>query len=277
METDPAGLLKAGLTGTRLTAETVPRSATSPNLLRLEEASLNAWPALQQMLLAGWVLRFAGGYSKRANSVNALYGRPATEREIAAQIAQCEAHYARQGLPTIFRITPFVQPGDLDARLEARGYRQLDTTHVQTLDLREGTGTMPAGVELVALSLDAWLAQYAAYSGKPDPTLQRAILDAILPTRYLGCLHHEGRTVACGMAVAEPPYVGLFSLITAPALRRRGYGRALVAALAAWGRQQGAAHAYLQVQESNPPALALYAKLGFREAYSYWYRVGCGG
>ncbi len=247
-------------------------------LLRLEEASLNAWPALQQHLLEGWLLRFAGGYSKRANSVNALYGTPTTDRAIEARISLCEAHYARQGLPAIFRITPFVQPDDLDGRLVARGYRRIDTTHVQTLDLSRRDG-VPAdaarqgATRLVALSLDEWLTQVAAFSGKPSPLLQRAILNAILPDHILGCLQHNGRVVACGLAVAEPPYVGLFSLITAPALRRRGYGRALVGALASWGRQRDATHAYLQVQESNPVAMNLYDKLGFQEAYAYWYRV----
>jgi N-acetylglutamate synthase len=243
------------------------------DLLRLEEASLNAWPALQHVLLQGWLLRFAGGYTKRANSVNALYGIPTSHQATEDRITQCEAHYARHDLPAVFRITPFVQPGDLDARLSARGYRQIDTTHVQTLDVT-GWQRLPLGSpELIELPLDAWLARYAAFSGKSAPTLQRAILDAILPARCLGCVRQEGRIVACGIAVAEPPYVGLFSLITDPAFRRRGYGRALVTALVAWGWQQGATRAYLQVQESNPVALELYKKLGFQEAYTYWYRV----
>ena len=41
--------------------------------LTIEELSLSAWPPLQTMVLDGWVLRFAEGYTKRPNSVNPLY------------------------------------------------------------------------------------------------------------------------------------------------------------------------------------------------------------
>jgi len=72
--------------------------------------------------------------------------------------------------------------------------------------------------------------------------------------------------------VLEAPWVGLYDIVTRPDARRRGHAGRVVNSLMAWGRDNGAASAYLQVMIDNAPALALYAKLGFREAYQYAYR-----
>jgi ribosomal protein S18 acetylase RimI-like enzyme len=54
--------------------------------------------------------------------------------------------------------------------------------------------------------------------------------------------------------------------------RRQGLGTRLVQILLDWGRSQRARVAYLQVMLANDAALSLYAKIGFAEAYQYWYR-----
>ena len=40
-----------------------------------------------------------------------------------------------------------------------------------------------------------------------------------------------------------------------------------------WAKSQGAKQSYLQVMKNNGPALVMYSKLGYQDAYGYWYRV----
>jgi ribosomal protein S18 acetylase RimI-like enzyme len=75
------------------------------------------------------------------------------------------------------------------------------------------------------------------------------------------------------MGVLEQDYFGLFSLVTMPQQRNRGYGPQLVVGMLQWARAHRATQAYLQVAQSNTPARHVYTKLGFQEAYRYWYRI----
>ena len=93
------------------------------------------------------------------------------------------------------------------------------------------------------------------------------------PLPQAGALaRREGEVVAGGLVKLESDAAGLFALTTAPAMRGQGYGRAVVAALLAEARRQGARRAYLQVTASNTAATTLYAHFGFATAYDYWYR-----
>lgn len=75
---------------------------------------------------------------------------------------------------------------------------------------------------------------------------------------------------AVGIAVPGGDLVGLFCVAVDPALRCTGLGRALVRALLS---RTDASRAYLQVEETNLPALALYARLGFTESHRYCHRT----
>ena len=54
--------------------------------------------------------------------------------------------------------------------------------------------------------------------------------------------------------------------------RRDGLGAAVTLALGRWGANSGAARAYLQTDETNGPAHALFERLGFYRHHSYHYR-----
>ncbi len=247
----------------------MPRTAIP--IRRLEERCLNAWPSLHRLWVDGWEVRFGAGFTRRANSVQALWPG---EGPVQARIAACEALYAERGQPSVFKITPLAQPSALDDLLGARGYRREGETSVQVLEALPEPAVDDACATLPATAA-AWQDAFTALDG--TPAQHRATLAALLaqiPLPHTGALLHDGGAVAgCGRAVLEAHKVGLFDIATAAHVRGRGYGERMVRHLLAWGRTHGAQRAYLQVEVDNAPAQRLYARLGFREVYRYWYRV----
>jgi hypothetical protein len=161
----------------------------------LEELALTTWPALQQWLYDGWVVRFADGHTRRANSVNPLHP---SHQDAAAKIAQCEQWYAERKLPTVFRLNRRTAPAALDRLLDARGYHLADPS--LTLHRRLDDWTLPGALigTLRSEQLGDWLALYCQLSGKA--------LDQHTPTRR-SCrpfLLHAS-SPRCGTAVRRLP------------------------------------------------------------------------
>jgi GNAT superfamily N-acetyltransferase len=252
-------------------AHAVPATAAALALaVRVEEASLNAWPATTQLVLDGWLVRLTQGFTKRANSVIPLY--PGSQ-DLAAKVRFCENLYARERLKTVFRITSIDDNDELDAYLAQRGYRRQDPTEVL---YRPIAGDLPPVIQPLQLHpLGTWLDLYARLSGLPSGA--RPLHESMLRRIALPCCHAAvgtpGDTLACGLAVLEQDLVGLFDVVTREDVRRAGHGRALVAGLLDWGNRQGARIAYLQRVADNLPAAGLYRDLGFHPLYRYWYRI----
>ena len=238
----------------------------------IEELSANAWPALQILTYDGWVLRLAGGYTRRSNSVLPLY--PA-QQDPCRKLAFVEQVYNARQLPAIFKLAGCPSNQALDDYLDTQGYRSEAYTSVQLLDLKGAAGGLTPDVLLSAESGATWQAAYARISGLDAERQARhkQLLDAILLDKCFAWVTLEGRVVGCGLAVAQSGYVGLFDILVAPAYRRRGLGDQIVRALLGWGQQQRAHTAYLQVMCNNLPALRLYQRLGFQQVYCYWYRI----
>ena len=233
---------------------------------RVEQASLNAWPALHQVVHDGWLLRFCNGFTRRANSVALLTpgSRPVDQR-----IDFCEALYGRANLRTVFRVTSLCAEPEVPLRLQTRGYLAEDPTHVLAIDTaRHGHAPHPQ-----SLARDAWLDAYGALSGPPNNAqqLHALLLKAIRLDCLFGAITVDGNVAACGLAVVEGDLVGIFDVVSAPALRQQGLGAQLVAGLLAWGAQHGASTGYLQVVQHNAPALRLYDRLGFTHLHDYRY------
>ena len=136
------------------------------NKRRIEEAALNAWPALQQILYDGWILRFSQGYTKRANSVNPIYSGTIA---IETKVVRCESHYHSRNLATIFRLTSLLDQNSLDAHLETRGYQRIDPTLVIGLDLRPSQFDIPTAVEVGEFGFKEWFGHFSAWSNTHPP------------------------------------------------------------------------------------------------------------
>ena len=238
----------------------------TPPISILETLALRAMPALETKMLDGWLLRASGGYAKRSNSVTCL--KPA-KSNLSARIEEAERFYSAHQLPAIFRLTPICEP-ELEIELIARGYQAAGATDVLTLALTPQP-PMKSAVTIDAIATDDWINLFARTHdlNNHDTKILAAILSSIAPRSAFARIGQQ----ALGRAVFEAGYAGLFSLATSHDCRRQGHARIISQALLNWGSDQGAHHAYLQVEQDNKAALALYHSLGFQHAYSYHYRI----
>ncbi len=242
----------------------------------LETRLVNAWPSLETQIADGWILRFAKGYSKRANAATPLRLGATLDDGLIEHIA---AQYRAQRLRPVFRLTGLEAP-DVAERLAQRGFAEFEPSYAMVAPISEELTIEPQVTGESAVTIDAkpspqWLRQAAtSYGGeKADHRTLGEIVGRIRQRTAFATLNLDERPAAWGLAVAERGFVGLYDIVVAPDLRGLGLGRQMVCALTTWGREQGATQAYLQVREANEPARALYRSLGFVDAYRYAHRV----
>ncbi len=234
---------------------------------RLELLAFKGWPALESRDVGGWRLRLSGGYTKRANSINAL------GPDFSTDIDALEAPFRDRGQLPAWRLTPLAPP-EAVALLADRGYRAIERSLLQVCPLHDRFQADPA-VVISPIPSPAWIEAFAAHSPvKPEhrETMQK-MLQAIAQPVGFAFVQHEGRPMAMAIGAVEGEHMGLFDVLVMPEARRRGLARRVTESLYAWAWEQGARHAYLQVVATNQAAMPLYEAQGFRTVYAYEYRL----
>ena len=184
------------------------------SIRRVEEASMNAWPALHQLMLDGWLIRLSNGFTKRANCVVPLYhSETPPTKSLVEKIRYCENLYAREQLQTVFRLTshspPTLNGEALDELLDERGYELIDETQVQLLNLgvpRDGDSpSLSEQAELRLVPAPQWLREYARLAEMPGPSseLHANLIRSIRPDCAFALLVIDEQPVACALGVLE--------------------------------------------------------------------------
>jgi GNAT superfamily N-acetyltransferase len=243
---------------------------------RVEDAGLNASAPPQQRWLDGWLLRYLPGKARRARCINAVaQGR----LPVAQKLALAAPVYQAAGLPMIFRLTAFTQPPGLDQELAALGYDLVDHTRVMispTLPAPAQAAALPAGLHWAHLDGLPFAQAVGHLRGSPaDHISSHALRLLHSPVPYQGFAlrrDSDACVLACGQLAREGEMVGLYDVFTDESVRGQGLSSLLCERMLAISALQGAKLAYLQVDADNQPALKVYRRLGFADAYRYHYR-----
>jgi len=241
-----------------------------------EEAAINGFPPLRQVVLGDWLLRFSNGVRRTANSVTPLREPHGDMDEV---VAAAEELYRAEGQPTIFRIPSFIDPRR-DRDLAARGYAEEGESRIieGPLDAIVAAAAPFGGSGAVTLSpkpTDRWFAAMARLQGQAPEfhTGYRAIISGVVLPAAFAELAIDGAGVALAYGIVHRGLLCFESVVTDERHRRKGYSRRVLAALAGWAQRRGSTMATLQVEASNTPGRTLYHSIGMTtELHRYHYR-----
>ncbi|GAA4298574.1 GNAT family N-acetyltransferase [Streptomyces venetus] len=234
----------------------------------LARVAARAWRPVESERLGEWELRAASGFTRRANSVLPL-GDPGVPLDEA--LGAVRRWYADRGLPAYVQTATGAEgtQESLCAELEARGWVREVTAEMWIGPLAPiADRADPSEVVLSRTADEAWLARYQR-KGVSEVALRvlgsgPSVWFATVPGATEGAA-----PAAVGRCVVDGRWAGFAAVEVDPALRRQGLGTAVMAALARQALDEGASAAWLQVEDENEGARALYAGMGFAAHHAY--------
>ena len=241
-----------------------------PTVEAFERAGLAAWPGLEVKWDGSWVRRAAGGYTKRANSVQCFDPDDGDDADL--RVISASTWMVMRGIKPVFRITPLAAP-ELVETLDDAGWQTIDQSHLFAMELTEQQPDPES--RLLSVLDPAFLAAQQHLQGYSDATvaqLRNLLAAFVVPSTGI-VVYRDGQPVAAGLMAVADGIVITGNVITDAIRRRQGLGAAMMRTGLNWARSQGASVAALNVQADNPAGQALYASLGYQYQYDYTYRV----
>ena len=255
--------------GETVTCEQTPTRMSAADLRAIERLHVRAWPALETADVHGWLWRYSGGGSQRANSVSTV--RFCGDDPVAA-LDEVKARYRTRGAVARFHTFDLTAPGGLTGLLQARGYVEGETTI--TMAKPATAREPPADVSVTDRADAQWREVYLAAVTESRRAINAKILDAVpRPCAWLAC-RRGGQVISSGLCVVDGAFAVVECMATRGEARRQGGADAVLAGIEAWAVAHGVRTLALQVVAANAPALALYRGFGFAPVATNRFWIG---
>jgi GNAT superfamily N-acetyltransferase len=231
---------------------------TVDDVRAIEPMHVRAWPALETADVQGWLWRYSGGGSQRANSVSTV---EFSGDDPAAALDDIEARYRARGAITRIQTYDLTVPSELTGLLQARGYSDGETT--VTMAKPVTSQEPPADVEVADFADAEWREVYLGAITENRRAANAKILDSVpRPRAWFSC-RRDGQVISTGLCVVDGHFAVVECMATRAEARRQGGAQALLAGLEAWAATCGVRALALQVVAANLAAIALYRNFGF--------------
>jgi N-acetylglutamate synthase len=238
----------------------------------IERATLQAVAPERVEALDGWLLPLDTGTVGRAHSAVPLHH----DEHDPALIDVIARRYREAGLRPVFRLPDRATFEAWWPALTERGFRREQPTLTQSGAL-EGLLALASdteGVSLEARPDAAWMAMFLGEGLDPVDGASRSKALSRAEGTLFASLREGGQTLACGAACYAQGWLSMHGLRTAVSHRGRGLAGRMIRAMALEAQRRGIVRAFLQVDGSNVPALALYRRAGMTTAWTYAYWRG---
>ncbi|SFU46590.1 Ribosomal protein S18 acetylase RimI [Polaromonas sp. YR568] len=216
----------------------------------------------------GWLLPFDSGTVSRARSAVPLRHGPVEN----AMVDQIEARYRARGLRTVFRLAQAACFDSLRQELARRGYQTGKPVLVQVAAVKTMRDVCTATPAETADSPDAgWAALFLAEGFDPVDGASRVKALSRAQGSVFASVRDQDKTVAAGAGAFSHGWSSVHGMRTDQGFRGRGLAGRVLAGIADVAAQRGITRVFLQVEDVNTPALALYRRAGFETVWSYDY------